>query len=180
MAAAALLYGLFALTSKPHGYERFAHDALARLTVLRDPPALAGRLIYDGEGRPHRLAEFRGQVMLVNYWGTWCAPCVGELPTLAALQRRFEGRMRVITVAVDRPEQTERAKAELARLSAGALPFLQEPTMSIMFDAGAVKMPTSILYDAQGRELARVMAGADWSSEEAAALIEAALAEERR
>jgi hypothetical protein len=99
------------------------------------------------------------------------------MPTLGALQRRFEGRVRVIPVSVDGEGKHAEAQAELARLSNGSLPFLIDITRGILFDVGAPGMPITVIYDASGREVARLAGGADWDSPEAVALIEAVLAQ---
>jgi thiol-disulfide isomerase/thioredoxin len=178
---AALLYVLFTASSKPeqHGYARFAQGPLQRLTALEAPPPQPIAELRDSEGRALTLQAFRGDVLLLNIWATWCAPCRAEMPTLAGLQERFAARgLRVVAVSVD--GAGERAKAEqiLARLSAGKLAFYADPAQSLPFDVDAPGMPTTILYDRNGQERARVPGGADWSSPEAAALIEAALAGE--
>src|SRR5262249_43527157 len=149
-----VLYGLSPFASKPsRNYQRFAQGALTKLVVEAQPPPQPGQTLYEADGRAHRLSDFRGGVVLVNFWATWCAPCVAELPTLAALQRRYEGRVRVIAVDVDGDEGRARAIAELSRLSRGALVFYAEPTRNIIFDEHA-DLPTTILFDAQGRERA--------------------------
>ena len=99
------------------------------------------------------------------------------MPTLGALQRRFEGRLRVIPISVDGEGDRERAIRELAELSGGSLPFLIDITRGVLFDAQASGMPVAIIYDRSGREVARLAGGADWASEDAAALMEAVLAE---
>ena len=178
LAAAAVLYVLLAPASKPAGggYAQYAVGGMARLIVLETPPPMAAQALFDAAGQEKHLSDYRGQVMVVNYWATWCAPCMEEMPTLGALQRRYQGRIRIIPVSVDDDANKARAEAELARLSGGALPFLIEPTRAIIFDAQSRGMPTSILYDAQGVELARVNGRADWVSPEAIQVIELALA----
>lgn len=151
---------------------------MSRLVVLDDPPPMPSETLTDGRGGETTLREIgEGEVMLVNLWATWCAPCIDEMPTLGALQRRFEGRLRVIPVSVDAVADHGEAQAELARLSEYALPFYADPSRAILFSAQASSgMPVTILYDREGRELARFTGGADWSGPDAAALIEAALA----
>lgn len=178
---AALLYVVFAASSKPQaqGLARFSEGALARLQVLDAPPAQPAEAFSDGAGGTGRLADYRGEVVLVNLWATWCAPCMAEMPTLAALQRRFQGRgFKVVPISVDSEGDLAKARAELARLSGGGLPFLADYSRAVLFAVAAPGMPTTILYDRQGREIARLAGEADWSSDEAAALIEAALAGE--
>jgi hypothetical protein len=103
-----------------------------------------------------------------------------EMPTLAALQRRFEGRIRVIPVSADGAADRDKAMAELQHLTGGALPFFIDPTRAILFDEEAAGMPSTIIYDRNGREIARVSGGADWSSDDAANMIEAAISEGAR
>ncbi|HYD89400.1 MAG TPA: TlpA disulfide reductase family protein [Vitreimonas sp.] len=179
--AAAVLYVVFAAASKPEqsqGLMRFARGEMQRLIILPDPPPLSSRTLRDGAGAETNLTAFQGEVLVVNLWATWCAPCVEEMPTLAALQQRFEGRLRVIPVSVDSAGDLQKAQAQLAELSGGRLPFLIDITRGVLFDAQAPGMPVTIIYDADGNELARLAGGADWSSEETAALLEAVLAGE--
>lgn len=180
--ALAVLYVLFAAASKPeatHGIRQFAVGEMRALAVLDEPPPMPARTLIDAEGHETSLRAFAGEVLVVNLWATWCAPCVEEMPTLAALQRRFEGRLRVIPISVDSEGDRAKAERELARLSGGALPFLIDITRGVLFDSQAAGMPVTIIYDRGGREIARLAGGADWSSDEAAALIEAALNEEQ-
>lgn len=176
----AVLYVLFAAASKPQetpgGYARFATGSMRALTVMDRPPPLMTRTIRDARGQETHLQAFTGQVLVVNIWATWCAPCMEEMPTLGALQRRFAGRIRVVPVSIDDEGHKMEAQQELNQLSQNSLPFLIDITRGILFDSAAAGMPVTIIYDAQGHELARLAGGADWSSEEAATLMEAVLA----
>ena len=136
--------------------------------------------VRDAAGREASLGELAGgEVMLVNLWATWCAPCMEEMPTLGALRRRFAGAgLKLIAVSVDSAADEAKARSELARLSGGSLEFFIEPSRAILFSARAAGMPVTLLYNREGNEIARLVGGADWASEEAAALIEAALAED--
>jgi len=177
-AGVAILYVLFAAGSKPaetQGMARFATGAMHRLAVLDDPPPLPMRAIQDAQGRITNLHAFMGQVLVVNLWATWCAPCMEEMPTLGALQRRFSGRIRVIPVNVDDTAHLEAAKRELAQLTRGSLPLYNDNSRGILFDVNTPGMPVTIIYDRRGHEVARLAGGADWSSDAATRLIEAVL-----
>ena len=179
-AGIAIVYVLFAAGSKPAesaGMTRFATGAMHRLTVKADAPVLTSRAITDAHGAVTNLHAFNGQVLVVNLWATWCAPCMAEMPTLGALQRRFAGRIRVIPVSADGEADRERAIQELARLTQGSLPFYIDESRGILFDEEAVGMPVTIIFDRRGREVARLTGGADWSSPEANAMIEGVLAD---
>lgn len=180
-AGAAILYVLFADASKPApagGMSRFATGAMHRLVVLENPPPMPARSFEDAQGRAANLHAFAGQVLVVNLWATWCAPCMQEMPTLGALQRRFEGRIRVIPISADDVADRDRAERELAQLTGGLLPFYIDESRGILFDEEAAGMPATIIYDRNGREFARLTGGADWSSDAAAAVIEAAITAE--
>jgi thiol-disulfide isomerase/thioredoxin len=177
----AVLYVLFAASSKPEprgGYMRYANGEMSRLEVMEDAPPQPSEIFQDSDGNEHRLQDFAGEIVVLNLWATWCAPCMEEMPTLGALQRRFDGRLHVVPVSVDSVADNAKAQQALARLSDGSLRFFIEPSRGVLFSARAAGMPTTILYDRQGRELARLSGGADWSSPEAVALFEAALAED--
>ncbi len=176
----AVLYVLFAGASKPEptsGLSRFATGELAHLTVLEAPPPLPTRTIQDANGAATTLSANTGEVLVVNLWATWCAPCMEEMPTLGALQRRFEGRIRVIPVSADSEAKRAEAQSELARLTNGTLPFYIDITRGVLFDAQAPGMPVTIIYDRSGHEVARLAGGADWGGEDAAHLIDAVLAD---
>lgn len=151
---------------------------MARLYVMDAPPPLPSRTLRDAAGAETTLAAYTGDILVVNLWATWCAPCMEEMPSLAQLQRNFEGRLRVIPVSVDSEGDREKAIAELARLSGGTLPFLQDMSRGVLFDAQAAGMPVTIIYNRNGEELARLAGGANWASEDASRLMEAVLAEE--
>lgn len=179
--AIAVLYVLFAAASKPEtatGVSRFATGEMARLAVMDAPPPLPTRTLQDATGADTNLAAFRGDVLVVNYWGTWCPPCLEEMPTLGALQRRFEGRLLVLPVAADDEGKSAEAQQLLARLSENSLPFLIDITRGVVFDVQAPGLPVTVIYDREGNEIARLAGGADWDSPESVAFLEAVLAGE--
>ena len=156
---------------------RFARGDMRALTVMAPPPPMPSRTLRDASGAETTLAAYRGDVLVVNLWATWCAPCMEEMPTLGELQRRYDGRLRVIPISVDGEADRAKAQRELARLSENSLPFLIDTSRGVLFDTDAVGMPMTIIYDRDGHELARLAGGADWVSNEAIALIDTVLAE---
>ena len=178
--AIALVYVLFIASSKPEtegGLTRFAQGEMTRLVVMEAPPPMTTRALRDAAGNETTLAAYEGEVVVLNLWATWCAPCMEEMPSLAELQYNFEGRIRVIPISVDSEGERDKAISELQRLTGGALPFLQDMTRGVLFDAQAPGMPVTIIYNARGEEIARLAGGADWSGEDASRLIEGVLAE---
>ncbi len=179
---AGVLYVVFSAASNqsaPSGLDRFADGTLAKLEVVPNPPEQPLVAFTDAEGAKTTLGDFRGQVVLVNIWATWCPPCVKEMPTLAELHRAYADQgFKVVAVSVDSVAERAIAQKQLAELTGGALAFFHDPNYGIVYPMKARGFPTSVLYDVHGRELARLAGEADWSSPQARGLIEAVLAEQ--
>lgn len=111
--------------------------------------------------------------MLLNLWATWCAPCVAEMPTLDALAK-FNPDMQVLAVSQDLAGQEAKVASFFEERSLSSLEAYRDPEMALMTALGANVLPTTILYDAKGREVWRMTGAADWTGPEAAKLIAAA------
>lgn len=194
-----LLYILIAASIKPAGAPRLSEKATSAacksLVEARDPALLTGEMedfkyafpartapkdefvkgIGD-EAQAVSLKDYRGGAVLVNFWATWCAPCVKELPSLDALAADFEGaNVTVVPVAFDfgAPDP---AKVFFDDLELSALEFFSDESRAFSSAVGGVTaLPVSVLYDAKGREVGRLVGEADWRSDEARALIDRAL-----
>lgn len=177
-AVAASSYVVFRLDPRLDrlSYGPLATGAMADFEIGWRRPAQPDTPLVDAQGQPVTLARWRGEVLVVNLWATWCPPCVEEMPTLAALQTAYAGQgLKVAAVSVDRDGAL--AKSDLARLTGGALAFYEDPAFKIPYALQAPGFPTTIVYGRDGREIGRVMKAADWASPQAKALIEKALAE---
>lgn len=129
-------------------------------------PTAAFRGPYDAAVT---LANFRGKPLLVNLWATWCAPCVAEMPTLDALAAKSGERMTVIAVAQDL-KGAEVVDPWFQKAGLKALQPYLDPENGLL-DAANSALPTSIYYDAEGREIWRVVGAIDWQGAEAKALL---------
>lgn len=118
---------------------------------------------------PVTLADFRGKPLLVNLWATWCAPCVAEMPTLDALAAKSGDRMTVIVVAQDL-QGAEVVDPWFQKAGLKALQPYVDPQNGLL-DAASSALPTSIYYDAEGREIWRIIGAIDWQGKEAQALL---------
>jgi thiol-disulfide isomerase/thioredoxin len=128
-------------------------------------------------GAAASLAAWKGRVVLVNLWATWCAPCREEMPALAALQGAMGSKdFEVVAISLDR-KGLEASKAFLAEVGAQALKLYADPTSETLNKLQAVGLPASLLIDREGREIGRVLGPAQWNSAEAKALIQAAVEE---
>jgi thiol-disulfide isomerase/thioredoxin len=123
----------------------------------------------DPDGKPVKIADLTGRPLLINLWATWCAPCVKELPTLDKLARG--GGVDVVAVSQDSGPH-ESVVAFLDSHQIKSLKPYQDPKMALSGALGPeTVLPTSILFDSNGREVWRYVGDLDWTSPEAARLI---------
>jgi len=136
-------------------------------------PAIA---LVGPDGEPLTLADFQGRIVLMNFWATWCAPCIHEMPSLDRLQAELgDPGFTVLAVSVDRGG-LDVAAPFLAELGIKHLETYVDPGMEGFRSLGGKVMPTTLLLDAEGRELGRLEGPAEWDAPEALALIRAAIA----
>lgn len=149
---------------------RYAVGTLAKLETHARPKPVADVGFNDRSGKPVSLADFKGQVTVVNIWATWCGPCVTEMPTLAALQKAYPAdKLRVLPVSVDRDAADAKSFIDVH----APLPLYHDPKFAVPHDLGVKGMPTTLILDAQGREVARLSGESDWNSPDARKLFDA-------
>ncbi|MFV0385139.1 TlpA family protein disulfide reductase [Paracoccus sp. (in: a-proteobacteria)] len=155
-----------------------AHDAgLVKLVPSQDAPPLPETGFADRDGGMHSFADYRGKVVLVNFWATWCAPCREEMPSLDALQTEMGGEdFQVVTIATGRnpPEKIDKFFDETGVKS---LPVLLDPKQKLARSMGILGLPVSVLIDRDGVEVARLPGDADWSGEAAKQVIRQLMAD---
>jgi len=153
---------------------------IAAVKVNAAPAPLAPVSFAAPDGKALTLADFRGRVVLLNLWATWCAPCRAEMPALDRLQAELGSPgFEVVAVNID-TQRLERPKQFLKDVGVTALAYYADKEATIftaLKRAGkAFGMPTTLLIDGNGCELAALAGPAEWSSPEAKAFIRAALA----
>lgn len=145
--------------------------------VFDSTPAVAPDTVFgDLDGGSHSLSDWRGKVVLVNFWATWCAPCRAEMPELDALQAEFGGGdFEVLTIAAGRnaPAGIRRFFEEEGITN---LPTLTDHKQALARDMAVLGLPITVLLDRQGREIARLRGDASWYGDSARAIISALLA----
>jgi thiol-disulfide isomerase/thioredoxin len=148
--------------------------------LLRDPPAAVADLEFaDAEGHPHTLADFRGKVVLLNVWATWCAPCRKEMPTLDRLQAALGGdEFEVVPLSIDRGG-AERVRKFYAEIAVRHLSIYVDSSRKVEAVLDTVGLPTTLLIDRQGRELGRVSGGAEWDAPETVAFLKSRISEKQ-
>ncbi|MBB5517230.1 TlpA family protein disulfide reductase [Amphiplicatus metriothermophilus] len=180
LGALLVLYVIIAASVQPGGGRAVGAGARDRSLLVGEmadfeyafPPRGAPQAPFLHEGREMTLADFRGKVVLVNFWATWCAPCLKELPSLDALQGRLGGEaFEVAAIAAD-PRGPEAAREFLDRLGIERLKLYADPRLRLAASiGGGAVLPVSILYDREGNEVGRLVGEADWDSPEARRLI---------
>ena len=156
-----------------------AQGEVAALTMATTPLRLPDLAFEDASGLPKKLSDWRGKTVLVNLWATWCVPCRKEMPALESLQTRLGGpNFEVVAVNID-TRDPEKPKKFLKDADLTRLGYYSDQNAKVFQDLKAVGralgMPTSVLVDGQGCEIATIAGPAEWGSDDAIKLIKAAL-----
>jgi thiol-disulfide isomerase/thioredoxin len=157
-----------------------AKGEIAALSVPKTSTPVVPLTFQNGQGEAVTLASFRGKTILLNLWATWCAPCRQEMPALDTLQGALGSKdFEVVAVNID-TRNFEKPRTFLDEIKVTKLGYYADPAAKIFQDLKAVGrafgMPTTLLIDPSGCELAYLAGPAEWSSAEALAFIRAALA----
>jgi thiol-disulfide isomerase/thioredoxin len=129
----------------------------------------------DLKGAPKSLADYRGKVVLLNFWASWCPPCLREMPSMERLRVKMAGRPLAV-VALDSAETREEVDAYLSRMKLG-FPILLDPEGSNTKLWKVFALPTTFLLDAEGRVRYVLTGPTEWDEGEALEIIESLLAE---
>jgi thiol-disulfide isomerase/thioredoxin len=156
-----------------------AHGEVAALTMATAPLRLPDLAFEDADGKPKTLSDWRGRTVLVNLWATWCIPCRKEMPSLEDLQTRLGGpEFEVVAINID-TRDPEKPKNFLKDAHLTRLGYFNDQKAKVFQDLKAVGralgMPTSVLVDGQGCEIATIAGPAEWASDDAIKLITAAM-----
>ena len=143
------------------GVDRSREGTPAPDTIFKDP-----------DGGEIGIADFKGVPTLVNLWATWCAPCVKELPTLDRLaeSHAIDGQLGIVAISQDMAPQGS-VKAFLDKLGVKHIGAFHDDRMALSAALGVEVLPTTILYDADGREVWRYVGDLDWTGAEAEKLL---------
>jgi len=176
----AILYAAIAITANAL-LAGFAAADIAALEALRDgslkklvfsePRPVPEAVLLDGDDGEHSLAEYRGRIVVLNFWATWCAPCLAEMPALDALQEALGTEdFAVVPVATGR-NPVEAIARFYAEAGIENLPVLRDPRQQFARDMGVLGLPMTILLNRDGQEVARLIGDAEWNSASARAIL---------
>ncbi|OAP35196.1 redoxin [Sinorhizobium glycinis] len=148
--------------------------------VLHAAPVAVPELQFtDGEGQPRSLADFRGKVVLLNLWATWCLPCREEMPTLDRLQATLGGdKFQVLALSIDRGG-VETVKKFYDEIGIQHLAIHVDTSSQVGFALATAGLPTTLLIDAESRELGRLIGPAKWDAPEMVTFLKSIVEKER-
>jgi thiol-disulfide isomerase/thioredoxin len=165
-----------ALPSGP-GQNAFSVGEMAAFVFRKEREVLPELPFVDAQGKTRTLKDWQGKVVLLNLWATWCAPCRKEMPGLDRLQAKLgSATFEVVAVSADRTG-IPGAQKFFEQIKVERLGVYADPTIRIHSGLKAIGMPATLLIDAKGREIGRLVGPAEWDTPEAIKLIEAAIAE---
>ena len=142
------------------------------LSVFEPPRPLPEIRFQDDQGHDLTLADFRGRAVLLNLWATWCVPCRQEMPTLDRLEARLGGKdFLVIALSIDR-KGVDAVRDFYREVGVEKLAIYLDPSGKGSRGLAIPGVPTTLLIDQEGREVARKMGAAEWDGPEMVSLIE--------
>ena len=149
-----------------------AAQAPANFIVHPAPKALPDIAFTDERGRSVSLKDFRGRLVLLNVWATWCGPCRKEMPTLDRLQAQLgSDRFQVVALSIDRAGAAAVQKF-YAEIGARHLALFIDTTGRASSGLGLLGLPGTLLINPQGDEIGRLIGPAEWDSPEMIAFLE--------
>jgi len=158
-------------TPKGPGANPLSQGHMAAFVFRKEPELLPEAKFQDASGKERTFADWRGKVVLLNLWATWCLPCRKEMPALDRLQKELgSDKFEVVAVGVDR-KGVEGARKFLQETRVEHLSLYVDPTARLTSELRAAGLPATLLIDGHGREIGRLLGPAEWDSEDAKRLI---------
>ena len=159
--------------------EPLVHGEVAAVKVADEGLKLPDMAFHDGAGQPKSLSDWHGRTVLLNLWATWCIPCRKEMPALDALQAKLGAQdFEVVAVNID-TRNLEKPKNWLKEVGVNHLTYYSDPNAKVFQDlksiGKAIGMPTTLLVDPNGCEIASLSGPAEWASDDGLKLVSAAL-----
>ncbi len=167
-----------AQAADPASLEALREDSLRRLVIHSAPKDVSNAPfeLADGAGTA-TLADYKGKIVLLNFWATWCAPCRKEMPQISELQAEFGGDdFQVLTIATGRNSPAG-IKKFFDENNISNLPRHQDPKQKLAREMAVIGLPITVLLDRDGKEIARLLGDAEWNSSSAKAIVQALLAD---
>ena len=141
-----------------------AHAATPFMTPVHPARPAPAFTLKDIDGKTQSLSQYRGKVVLVNFWATWCPPCRAEMPAIEKLYASMKGKPFVV-LALDQGERVDDVFAYMGQLSPSpTFPVLLDNKSQAAHAFGVMGIPSTYLIDKQGRIVAQAIGGRDYDS----------------
>ena len=162
---------LTSAASDPYNLSSLRSGSLEKLRIHHEPFLHDDLPIVDKLGNSKKLSDFHDQVLVMNFFAVWCAPCRVEMPTLDRLQSLFDrDKIRVITISIGKHADGAVEKF-MNEIGIQHVEYFFDDNMKLSRQMGVLGLPTTILFDKKGREVARLLGEADWDSESSISII---------
>ncbi len=173
---AALALSANAALADTAGLKALATGDMAKLVFAEAPMPLPDLPLTDASGAAHRLSQYRGKYVVLNFWATWCGPCRREMPTLDRLQAELGGaKLAVVPVATLR-NTVAGVERFYKQVKVTDLPIRLDPESALARHLGLYGLPVTLILNPEGAEIARLTGEADWNSDSAKAILKALIA----
>ncbi len=171
-AVTVIAYNMFERSTSSSSLIEYKIGEIANMTFYDAPePLQAVNLILE-DGSKYILDGKDGQILLVNLWASWCAPCIKEMPALDRLQERLGGdKFEVVAINVD-VKGVAKAREYMDNLELKHLKLYADPTMAAAYTLAEGRLPTSHVIDKNGNVVASYLGALEWDSDDAIALFE--------
>lgn len=117
-------------------------------SIGQAPPSID---LQDLSGGHHELEDYKGKIVLLNFWATWCVPCAGEMPLLGEMQSRYKDKIVIIAASIDDPADKDKLQPFLEKHKAGNLTLMVGPTLDTLSDLHLGSLPDTMFFDADGK-----------------------------
>jgi thiol-disulfide isomerase/thioredoxin len=166
-------------TAETGSLKSLAKGTMAAALIHKERKDIAPFTFTNDKGETLDLSTWKGRVVVLNLWATWCTPCKKEMPDLAELQKQLGSPdFEVVALSLDR-KGLEASQAFLKEIGVTNLALYLEPETKSLAALQAVGLPATILIDRNGKEAGRLLGEAKWSSPEAVDLVKALIAESK-
>jgi thiol-disulfide isomerase/thioredoxin len=147
---------------------------MKKLALHEAPVAIPDAVLLDAEDGEHRLSDYHGRWVVLNFWATWCAPCRAEMPSLDRLQAAMP-EIAVVPVATGR-NAVEGIRRFYDDAGVTGLPILRDPKTELARGMDILGLPITVVLNPEGQEVARLIGDAEWDSDNARAVLSALVA----
>jgi peroxiredoxin len=173
---AVVLAGVAVVIALLYAGKRILGNELSPLGVGVEAPAFTATTV-DSVPRAVSLADYRGNVIMINIWATWCAPCRVEMPSIEKLHRTYGSKgLKILAVSVDDPG-TEPLIRDFVKQYGLTFQILHDPKADISLSYQTTGYPETVIIGRDGVIRKKLMGATDWNSPENRALVERLLAE---